>query len=70
MLGVLFLGWIGIMMVDIILCCCFYDEVDFFNGFGCYGYFDFILIIIFVIVIVIGWGLVVNIYEGVNWNDW
>lgn len=58
------------MMADITLRRRPYDEADLFNGSGRYGHFDPISIITFVIVTVIGWGLVVNTYEGVNWNDW
>ena len=69
-LGVPLSGWTGIMMVDITLRRRPYDEADLFNGSGRYGHFDPISIITFVIVTVIGWGLVVNTYEGVNWNNW
>ena len=69
-LGVPLSGWTGIMMADITLRRRPYDEADLFNGSGRYGHFDPISIITFVIVTVIGWGLVVNTYEGVNWNDW
>ena len=69
-LGVPLSAWTGIMMADITLRRRPYDEADLFNGSGRYGHFDPISIITFVIVTVIGWGLVVNTYEGVNWNDW
>ena len=69
-LGVPLSAWTGIMMADITLRRRPYDEADLFDGSGRYGRFDLTSIITFVVVTIIGWGLVVNTYEGVNWNNW
>lgn len=69
-LGVPLSAWTGIMMADITLRRRPYDEADLFDGSGRYGHFDLTSIITFVVVTIIGWGLVVNTYEGVNWNNW
>ncbi|MSS46679.1 allantoin permease [Cutibacterium sp. WCA-380-WT-3A] len=69
-LGVPLSAWTGIMMADITLRRRPYDEADLFDGSGRYGRFDVTSITIFIIVTVIGWGLVINTYEGVSWNNW
>lgn len=68
-LGVPLSAWTGIM-ADITLRRRPYDEADLFDGSGRYGRFDLTSIITFVVVTGIGWGLVVNTYEGVSWNNW
>ncbi|MGK2310283.1 purine-cytosine permease family protein [Cutibacterium sp. V947] len=69
-LGVPLSAWTGIMMADITLRRRPYDEADLFDGAGRYDRFDLTSIITFIVVTILGWGLVVNTYEGVNWNNW
>lgn len=71
MFGVLFVLWVGILIVDIFCCCKDYDEEVLFDSCGCYGVWDWILIGILVVVSVIGWGLVLNGFvDVVLWNNW
>lgn len=69
-LGVPLSAWTGIMMADVTLRRRPYDEHDLFDGKGRYGRFDLTSIITFLVATVLGWGLVINTYEGVDWNDW
>lgn len=69
-LGVPLAAWAGIMMSDIALRRRSYDDQDLFDPRGRYAAIDWTSLITLVVVTVIGWGLVINQYEGVGWNDW
>lgn len=69
-LGVPLAAWAGIMMSDIALRRRPYDDADLFRPDGRYGSADPVSLITLVVVTVVGWGLVINQYEGVGWNDW
>lgn len=69
-LGVPLAGWAGIMLADITLRKRPYDDADLFDPRGRYGAVDVVSLVTLVVVTVIGWGLVINQYEGVNWNNW
>lgn len=69
-LGVPLAGWAGIMMADIALRRKPYDDADLFRPAGRYGSVDWISLSTLIAVTVIGWGLVINGYAGVHWNDW
>ncbi len=69
-LGVPLAAWAGIMMSDIALRRRSYDDEDLFDPRGRYAAIDWTSLITLVVVTVIGWGLVINQYEGVGWNDW
>ncbi|ALN17022.1 MAG: cytosine permease [Acidipropionibacterium acidipropionici] len=69
-LGVPLAAWAGIMMADIAVRRKPYDDADLFRSAGRYGAVDWTSLITLVITTVIGWGLVINQYEGVSWNNW
>ncbi|WP_028702720.1 purine-cytosine permease family protein [Acidipropionibacterium jensenii] len=69
-LGVPLAAWAGIMMSDIALRRRAYDDADLFRPEGRYGAVDWVSLITLVVVTAIGWGLVINQYPGVGWNDW
>jgi len=69
-LGVPLAAWAGIMMSDIALRRRAYHDQDLFDPRGRYAAIDWTSLITLVVVTVIGWGLVINQYEGVGWNDW
>lgn len=69
-LGVPLATWAGIMMADIALRQKPYDDADLFRSQGRYGAVDWASLVTLVVTTVIGWGLVINQYEGVSWNDW
>ncbi|QCV87119.1 allantoin permease [Acidipropionibacterium jensenii] len=69
-LGVPLAAWAGIMMSDIALRRRTYDDADLFRPEGRYGAVDWVSLVTLVVVTAIGWGLVINQYPGVGWNDW
>ncbi len=69
-LGVPLAAWAGIMMSDIALRRRAYDDADLFRPEGRYGAVDWVSLVTLVVVTAIGWGLVINQYPGVGWNDW
>ncbi|AXE39339.1 purine-cytosine permease family protein [Acidipropionibacterium virtanenii] len=69
-LGVPLAAWAGIMMADISLRHKPYDDADLFRSDGRYGAVDPISMVTLVVATAVGWGLVINQYEGVSWNDW
>ncbi len=69
-LGVPLAAWAGIMMSDVALRRRAYDDADLFRPEGRYGSVDWTSLITLVVATGIGWGLVINQYQGVGWNDW
>ncbi|ERF55736.1 MAG: cytosine permease [Cutibacterium granulosum] len=69
-LGVPLAAWAGIMIADITLRQKPYDDTDLFRSAGRYRAVDPVSMVSFLVCVAIGWGLVINQYEGVSWNDW
>ncbi len=69
-LGVPLAAWAGIVMADITARRRPYDDADLFDQSGRYGSVDVVSLVTLIVVTIIGWGLVINQYEGVNWNNW
>ena len=63
-------AWAGIMIADITLRQKPYDDTDLFRSAGRYRAVDPVSMVSFLVCVAIGWGLVINQYEGVSWNDW
>lgn len=69
-LGVPLAAWAGMMMADVLLRKAPYSETDLFDSRGRYGSVDYLSVGIFLVCCLVGWGLVINQFEGVNWNNW
>lgn len=70
-LGVPLAAWAGVMIADIALRRCDYDEDALFDARGRYGSVDWISLALLAVASVVGWGLVVNTFAAdAAWNNW
>lgn len=69
-LGVIIAAWGGIMLADIILRKKNYDEPSLFTPDGVYGSVNWGAMITLVVASFIGWGLVVNLQPGLDWQGY
>ncbi len=69
-LGVPLSAWAGLVIGDLVLRRRDYDDDALFDPTGRYGSWDWVSIGTLAVASVIGWGLVINTFGDVTWNNW